>query len=95
MVREPVSTCRFRVTSRGMTRPGGRARSAASRGDPGAGPSSFALGKGELLVIEIPESGGLKKRAPDVFGALLDCTSFVNARYVKSGGKPLIALLLA
>lgn len=63
--------------------------------DPAAGMSSVTVGKGEQLTLAIPGSMALRERAPDVFGALIECTAAVNERFVERGEQPVIALVLA
>ena len=60
----------------------------------GAGMTRFALKDGERLLIEIDESMAFKERIPEVFSALIDCTAFVNNRYVEHGQPPLVGLFL-
>src|SRR5580704_14941378 len=61
----------------------------------GVGMTSIALGEDERLIVRIPDSSAFKARVPEVFDALVECTAFVNERYVKRGRSPLVGLLLA
>lgn len=58
------------------------------------GMSSFQLRSQEQLFISVPEFEEFSKRVPDVSAALLDCTSFVNRRYVEAGDIPRLVLVL-
>ena len=60
--------------------------------DPAADMSSFTLAPGELLVIVVPNSGGLKD---EIFTALIDGTIAVNTRFVERGKPPPVGLVLA
>jgi len=62
--------------------------------DEGDGMSRFTLAPGEVLELEVIASDDLKRRAPDIVDALMDCVRFVNQRYVDHGKDPLIRLVL-
>jgi Barstar (barnase inhibitor) len=57
------------------------------------GMTKFCLQKDEILHIEISETEDFNKRQPEIFDALIECTAFVNQRYLETGNKPRIALL--
>jgi RNAse (barnase) inhibitor barstar len=57
------------------------------------GMTKFCLQKDEILYIEITETEGFNKRQPEIFNDLIECTAFVNQRYIEDFGKPRIALL--
>ena len=56
--------------------------------------SRFRLAPSEVLELELLASDDLKRRAPDIVDALVDCVRFVNQRYVDDGKDPLIRLVL-
>lgn len=60
-----------------------------------AGMSHFALTAEEHLTIELPGASALQERAPAVFRDLIECTAFVNERYVKRGRRAPIALVFS
>jgi len=60
--------------------------------DPAAEMTSFTLAPGELLVVVVPDSAGLKD---EIFDALIDGAVAVNSRSVERGKPPLLALVLA
>ncbi len=62
--------------------------------DEGDGMSRFTLAPGEVLDLEVLASDDLKRRAPNIFGAVVDCARFVNKRYVERGKQPLVRLVL-
>ena len=60
----------------------------------GDGMSRFHLAPGEMLHIEVPGARGFRSRLPEIFDALIDCTSFVNTRHTEMGQSPAISLVL-
>jgi hypothetical protein len=60
----------------------------------GAGMSAFTVHGEEHLIVEIPGAEALRERAPDVFQDMIECTAFVNQRYVTRGRRAPIALVL-
>ena len=60
----------------------------------GDGMSSFTLGAHEQLFIHVPDFEAFSKRAQDVCTALLECTAFVNRRYIGAGDSPRLVLVL-
>jgi Barstar (barnase inhibitor) len=57
------------------------------------GMTKYCLEKDEILHIEISETEDFNKRQSEIFDALIECTAFVNQRYLETGNKPRIALL--
>ncbi len=55
--------------------------------------SRFTLEKGELLHIEISYTEDFNSRLPEIFDALVECSAFVNRRYVDDGKPPVLSLL--
>ncbi|MEJ2210694.1 MAG: barstar family protein [Anaerolineae bacterium] len=62
--------------------------------DPDAGMSQITVGRGEQLMLEVVDSNGFRARCPEQFEALIECTAFVNRRYVSSDSPPMLALIL-
>ncbi len=60
--------------------------------DEGDGMSRFHLSEGDRLDIELVETNSFKKRLPEIFDALVECTSFVNQRYSERGVSTRISL---
>ena len=60
--------------------------------DEGDGMSRFHLGEGELLEIEVSDSQSFRSRLPEIHDALVECSSFVNARKVEAAKRPLLSL---
>lgn len=48
---------------------------------------------GELLVLRIDDPFDFRRRCPEQYDALVECTAFVNFRRVKVGQPPVLALL--
>jgi hypothetical protein len=55
--------------------------------------SRFTLGKGELLHVGISDTEDFNFRLPETFDALVECSAFVNRRYVDDGKSPVLSLL--
>ena len=49
-------------------------------------------GEGELISIYIRNVSQLKSSCREIYEALIECSAFVNYRFVSEGGAPLIAL---
>ena len=62
--------------------------------DVGDGISRFHLSNGETLEIEVADSENFRSRVPEIFDALVECSSFVNNRYNEEGKPPLLSLSL-
>ncbi len=58
------------------------------------GMSKFMLGPEETLRIEVLHTDFLRRHAPEILDALLDCSAAVNERYAENGEKPALAVLL-
>ena len=61
--------------------------------DEGDGMTYFHLAKGETLNIEVSDTEDFNSRLPEVFDALVECSAFVNRRYVEDAKSPVISLL--
>jgi RNAse (barnase) inhibitor barstar len=53
----------------------------------------FMLAAGEKLEIEVPNAPVLDQRVPELMKALVECSAFVNLRYVELGEEPALALV--
>ena len=49
---------------------------------------------GEILILRIDDPFEFKRRCPEQYDALLECTAFVNFRRTEMGDPPVLALLL-
>ena len=62
--------------------------------DLGDGLSRFHLAQGEILEIEVSDADNFRSRVPEIFEALVECSSVVNTRYIEEGKVPLLSLTL-
>jgi RNAse (barnase) inhibitor barstar len=60
--------------------------------DPDAGMSTVHVEPGEILVLQINNAPGLKKRCPEQFAAIVECSAFVNWRRIEKGEPTILAL---
>lgn len=60
----------------------------------GDGMSRFQLGPDEELVIDVLAAETFKTQAPEVFAALVECTTFVNQRQIAVGELPALRLAM-
>jgi RNAse (barnase) inhibitor barstar len=49
------------------------------------GMTRFLIASDEMLQIEFTNTEAFQDRLPEVFDAIVDCTAFVNQRYIESG----------
>ena len=57
------------------------------------GMSRFSLAKEEMLHIEVFDTEDFNSRLPEIFDALVECSTFVNRRYIDAGKSPVLSLL--
>ena len=60
--------------------------------DAESGIIGFKLDAGETLVIGVAGTESFPEQIPDVFADFVTCTAFVNQRYLKRVGKPIVTL---
>lgn len=60
--------------------------------DPDAGMTSIHVPPGSVLVLHLEGTGDFQRRCPDLYAALIECSSFVNWRRVEQGDDPVLAL---
>lgn len=60
--------------------------------DEGDGLSRFHLGEEEVLEIEVSDSASFRSRLPEIYDALVQCSSFVNERSVEAGKRAMLSL---
>lgn len=61
---------------------------------PEDGLSAVTVKPGQLLVLKIDDPFAFKKRCPEQYDGLVECSAFVNFRRSQIGETPVIALLL-
>ncbi len=57
------------------------------------GMTKFALSKDEMLHIQITETEDFNAQLPDIMDALIECSAFVNNRYIDAGENARISLV--
>jgi hypothetical protein len=60
--------------------------------DPGAGMTSLHVSSGDVVVLCISGAKDFKKRCPEIYDALIECSSFVNYRRIDQGSPAILAL---
>ena len=61
---------------------------------PADGLSSVTVARGGVLVLRIDDPFGFRRRCPQQYDALIECSAFVNQRRTEMGDEPVVALLL-
>ena len=59
---------------------------------PEDGMTSVHVGLGEVLVLELDSIDDFIKRCPEQYGAIVECSSFVNYRRIEQGSSAVLAL---
>ncbi|MEP7007400.1 MAG: barstar family protein [Sphingomonas bacterium] len=62
--------------------------------DPDSDMITPSVQPGELLTLRLADAATFKKRCPDQYEALIECTAFVNYRRVERGDEPVLSLLV-
>jgi len=60
--------------------------------EPEAGMTSVHVVPGDVLVLCVSSAADFKKRRPEIYEALLECSAFVNYRRVEKGQSAILAL---
>jgi len=58
------------------------------------GLTTVTVPPGEILVLRIDDPFDFKRRCPELYDALIECSAFVNFRRTEMGESPVLALLL-
>jgi hypothetical protein len=58
------------------------------------GLTNVTVPPGEVLLLRIDDPFDFKRRCPEQYDALLECSAFVNSRRTERGEPPVLALLL-
>ena len=61
--------------------------------DEDTGMSRIHLAEGEMLHIELLGTEEFNSRLPEILDALVECSAFVNTRYVDAGKAPVLSLV--
>ena len=60
--------------------------------DDSCGLTQFKPEPGEMLVLEVLDTGAFFERMPEVFADLVVCTAYANQQYLKRVDKPSLNL---
>lgn len=60
--------------------------------DPKAGMTSVHVAPGDVVVLCVSAVADFKRRCPEVFDALVECSAFVNWRRIEKGKQGILAL---
>jgi RNAse (barnase) inhibitor barstar len=60
--------------------------------DPEAGMTSVHVAIGEVVVLCMSAIQDFKKRCPEIYDAIIECSSFVNYRRIERGESAVLAL---
>lgn len=60
--------------------------------DPDAGMSSIHVAPGDVVVLCISAVTEFRKRCPEIYDALIECSSFVNYRRIERDAPAVLAL---
>jgi len=60
--------------------------------DPEAGMTSVHVRPGDILVLCVSAVADFKKRCPEIYDALVECSAFVNYRRIDKGKQAVLAL---
>ena len=63
--------------------------------DAPSGLTSVSVEPGDLVALQIDDAPDFKRRCPEQFDALVECTAFVNYRRIEVGETPVLALMLS
>jgi hypothetical protein len=61
---------------------------------PGQGMSAVTVSPGGILILKIDNPFDFRRRCPEQYEALIECSAFVNFRREEAGEAPVIAPLL-
>ena len=60
--------------------------------DPDSGLSSVTCERGQLVVLELEGVSEFRRRCPELYGAIVECSAFVNYRRIEAGEPAVLAL---
>ncbi len=60
--------------------------------DPEAGMTSVQVSHGDVVVLCVGAVTDFKKRCPEIYDALIECSAFVNWRRIEKGEPAVLAL---
>ena len=60
--------------------------------DPDAGMTSTHVAPGDVVVLCISAVADFRKRCPEIYATLVECSAFVNYRRIERGAPAVLAL---
>jgi hypothetical protein len=57
------------------------------------GMTKFLIEPDEMLQIEVTRTEEFRTKLPEIFGAFVDCSAFVNQNYIESGRGPALSII--
>jgi hypothetical protein len=60
--------------------------------DPDAGMSTVHVAKGAMLTLELLNVGSFRRRCPEEYGLVIECSAFVNFRRIDVNEEPVLVL---
>jgi hypothetical protein len=60
--------------------------------DPDGGDTAIQAEPGEVVVVHLEHIVDFKKRCPEIYDAIVECSAFVNYRRIERGNDPVLAL---
>ena len=60
--------------------------------DPNSGMTKITCDKGEYILLELQNIQKFRKKYPDLYEAIIECSAFVNWRSLENGQFPLLML---
>ncbi len=60
--------------------------------DPEAGMTSVHVSRSDVVVLCVAAVSDFKKRCPEIYDALIECSAFVNWRRIERGAPAILAL---
>jgi hypothetical protein len=60
--------------------------------DPDVSDMTIKAKSGEIVVLHLEHVTDFRKRCPELYDAIVECSSFVNYRQIEIGKDPVIAL---
>ena len=60
--------------------------------DPEGSDTAIQAKPGEIVVLHLEHVVDFKKRCPEIYDAIVDCSAFVNYRQIQCGDDPVLAL---
>ncbi len=60
--------------------------------DPNAGMSSLHVAGGDVIVLCLTDASGFRRRCPEIYQAIIECSAIVNFRRIEQDEPAILAL---